>query len=105
MSKLPKEGTVRAAVSGFVLEHRRLLAGPVVEIGSRRNPGTWWADLRAQVGFDEVEWVGVDFQPGSFVDVVFDMTSDLSEWPVALFRSSGSARVCVPRFLSTSNTR
>ena len=81
MSKLPKEGTVRAAVSGFVLEHRRLLAGPVVEIGSRRDPGTWWADLRAQLGFDEVEWVGVDFQPGPFVDVVFDMTSDLSEWP------------------------
>ena len=81
MNRLPKEGTTRAGVSEFALEHRGLLAGPVVEIGSRRDYGSWWADLRGQLELDDVEWVGVDLQSGGYVDVVFDMTRDLSEWP------------------------
>ena len=28
-----------------------------------------------------MEWVGVDIQSGAHVDVVFDMTRDLSHWP------------------------
>ena len=72
---------MRGVVTEFVLDHRERLAGPVVEIGSHRKRGNWWADLRSHLGFDDVEWVGVDFQSGSFVDVVFDMTGDLSDWP------------------------
>ena len=80
---------MRAAVSEFMLDHRERLAGPVVEIGSRRDYGSWWADLRGQLEFDDVEWVGVDVQPGPFVDVVFDMTNDLFEWPNETGREDG----------------
>jgi len=81
MNRLPKPGTVRATVTEFLLDHRERLAAPVVEIGSRRKPSWWWADLRRHLEFDDEEWVGVDIQPGPFVDVVFDMTRDLSDWP------------------------
>jgi SAM-dependent methyltransferase len=72
--RLPEEGTVRRTITDFVLEWKHLLRAPVLEVGSRRCEGSWWADLRAQTEF-EGHWIGADMQPGPHVDIVSDLTN------------------------------
>ena len=73
--RLPDQGTTRRVVTDFIIEHEGLVRAPVLEVGSLRSEGSWWADLRSQLGFHQKDWCGADMQAGPHVDMVVDMTS------------------------------
>lgn len=74
--RLPDEGTTRRVVTDFIIEHQDLLKAPVLEVGSARCEGSWWADLRSQLGFSKAAWYEVDMQAGPSVFIVSDLTEE-----------------------------
>lgn len=74
-TRIAPRGTVRGDIKHFLASRAHLLRGEVLEVGSRIHEGAWWMnnrDLRP-----DLEWCGVDMQPGPGVDYV--CKSDLSD--------------------------
>lgn len=83
---LAPKGSVRGNIKHFLHEHRHLLSGEVLEVGSRINHDSPWMnnrDLRP-----DLKWLGVDTQSGPGVDIVCERDlSDLSQFPYDPFGS------------------
>lgn len=70
--RLPS-GSGRGRIQSYLLANALLLRPPVLEIGSRLDdPAAWWADNRHLC---RGQWIGVDAQPGTNVDLVTDAES------------------------------
>lgn len=66
--------SIRGRIQRFLVEHAALLAGPVLEVGSRiPDPAATWANNRWLR--PDLEWEGIDAQPGPNVDLVADVES------------------------------
>ena len=81
--------TVRGRIRNFLLDHLSLIQAPVLEVGSllpMNNGGyAFWAYNRNLMP-EGTEWVGLDFQAGSNVDVVADIEKQTS-LPEAYFQT------------------
>lgn len=71
--------SVRGPVRGWLSAFQHLLAGDVLEVGSRRPSSAWWADNRS-LAFPGARWLGLDMQPGDGVDVVGDVHKLPEDW-------------------------
>jgi hypothetical protein len=62
------------AIIGFGRRHRALFRGPVLEIGSKIQPGYSQHGPR-EIHGDDPEWFGIDIETGEGVDLVCDLTA------------------------------
>lgn len=76
----------------WVSRNRELLAGPVLEIGSRHYAPESSEDYRSLC--DGLGYVGVDLSAGDNVDVVLDLTRDFEEVSAALGGQTFGSVVC-----------
>lgn len=70
MERTLPPNTVRGRIRDYIVRNREYLKGRVLEIGSRStHEAAWWTTNRdlAPAGTD---WIGIDMQPGLFVDQV-----------------------------------
>lgn len=75
----------------FVLENRRMVRGPILEIGSRDYGNT--NDFRRY--FEKEEYVGVDLKPGHGVDVVCDFSDGFDEIREAIGTDQFGTVICL----------
>lgn len=76
----------------WVRDHRGLIKGPVLEVGSRHYSAESSVDYRGLC--EGLEFVGVDMSAGKNVDVVLDFTSDLETIRERLGGRSFSTLIC-----------
>lgn len=69
-----KPQSVRGRIRAFLEKNAHLLAGPVLEVGSRDHSEgkRWWMNNRTLR--PDCEWVGIDMQEGHGVDLRHDLT-------------------------------